>query len=90
MVNSDPAFALTEKLNSISNEVFALEQLINTQRIIIQEMEQSSKHKDDLIKQVAPDIEWQESHLTMSSSERMRKIIETYRKIVPKPTTQEG
>ncbi len=73
---SENDYTLTDKINSISDEIFKLEQSIVL--------------KDALIALVAPDIEWKEQHLLASSDERMRKIVETYRKIYPKPTTQEG
>jgi cell shape-determining protein MreC len=39
---------------------------------------------DKLIDLVAPDIEWQEKHLTDRSSDKMKAVVQAYRAIRPK------
>lgn len=77
---------LSEQMTSIANEVAALEQVVEQQRSIIAELQkeaETAKAKDTLIDLVGPDIEWQEKHLTMRSSDRLQKIIEVYRQLRP-------
>lgn len=81
---------LSDRIDAITNEVYALEQLVQSQKETILEMQEATLLKDELIALVAPDIEWKEQHLLSSSDVRMIKIVETYRKIYPKPPTQEG
>lgn len=84
---------LAEQMASIASEVAALEHIVENQRSIISEMQQDAeiaRTKDALIDLIAPDIEWQESHLTMRSSERFQKIIDLYRQLRPAGVHNEG
>jgi hypothetical protein len=81
---------LAKQMASLADEVAALEHTVENQLSIIAELEQGIKARDELIDMVGPDIEWKESHVIMSSSTRMQKIVEVYRQLRPAMPNKEA
>lgn len=90
--------SIVDDINDISDAVMRLEEKNEELRQQIDALTYNKGNFDDLIKQaekveaqnklielLADDIEWQETHLTERTSDKMKAIVEAYRAVRPKP-----
>ena len=74
--------SIVDDINDISDAVMRLEE--ENESLRQQLVSGNTEAYDKLLDLLAPDIEWQEKHLTERSSDRMKEIIAAYRVVRPK------